>query len=57
MNQLNHPYHLVNVRPWPLATGIGAFVITSGLVKWFHSFDRILFFTGLVTIIFVSYQW
>jgi len=57
MNQLNHPYHLVNVRPWPLATGIGAFVMTSGLVKWFHSFDRVLFITGLITIIIVSYQW
>ena len=56
MNQLNHPYHLVNVRPWPLAIGIRAFAMTSGLVKWFHSFDRMLFFTGLVTIIFVSYQ-
>jgi len=57
MNQLNQPYHLVSVRLWHLATGIGAFAMTSGLVKWFHSFDRMLFFTGLATIVFVSYQW
>ncbi|NP_007113.1 cytochrome c oxidase subunit III (mitochondrion) [Artemia franciscana] len=47
MNQLNHPYHLVNISPWPLATGMGAFAMTSGLVKWFHSFDSMLFFTGI----------
>ena len=57
MTQLNHRYHLVNVRPWTLATRMGDFVITSGLVKWFHSLDRVLFLTGLITIIFVSYQW
>nr|QXF29960.1 cytochrome c oxidase subunit 3 [Artemia salina] len=57
MNQLNHPYHLVNVSPWPLATAMGAFVLTSGLVKWFHSFDVTLFLMGLISVMIVSYQW
>nr|QQV69635.1 cytochrome c oxidase subunit III [Artemia franciscana] len=57
MARLNHPYHLVNVSPWPLATGMGVFVMASGLVKWFHSFDSTLFLTGLATVAFVSYQW
>lgn len=30
---INHPYHLVEKSPWPLTASLGAFLLTTGLVK------------------------
>nr|BBN80006.1 cytochrome c oxidase subunit 3 [Grandidierella fasciata] len=54
---MNHPYHLVEKSPWPLTASVGAFVLTSGLVKWFHLFSMNLFFIGLLTVLISSVQW
>ena len=36
-----HTYHLVDIRPWPLTSSIRAIMLTTGLVKWFHQFNKI----------------
>lgn len=54
---INHPFHLVEKRPWPLTASLGAIIITSGLVKWFHLFSINLLLLGLITIILSRYQW
>nr|BBN79993.1 cytochrome c oxidase subunit 3 [Grandidierella rubroantennata] len=54
---MNHPYHLVEKSPWPLTASIGAFLLTSGLVKWFHLFSMDLFILGLLTVLISSIQW
>lgn len=56
-NLIRHPYHLVEESPWPLIGSIGAFFITSGLVKWFHFYSFSLIFTGITLILVVMYQW
>lgn len=53
----NHPFHLVNYRPWPLTGAIGAFTIVSGLIKWFHQYNNNLFILGNLITIFTIYQW
>lgn len=53
----NHPYHLVDYRPWPLTGAIGAISIVSGLVKWFHQYDISLIILGTVITILTIYQW
>lgn len=53
----HHPFHLVNPSPWPLTSSIGAFLLTSGLVKWFHFFSIDLFLVGAVRIILSIIQW
>nr|AUO29127.1 cytochrome oxidase subunit 3 [Platorchestia japonica] len=53
----NHPYHLVEKSPWPLIASLGALMLTSGLVKWFHEFNSTLFLTGLFTVLITSIQW
>ena len=53
----NHPFHLVDYRPWPLTGAIGALITTSGLVKWFHQYDINLFLIGLSIIILTIIQW
>lgn len=58
MNQLkNHPYHLVDPRPWPLLGSLGTFSILIGLIKWFHFNDPDLLFIGLSTNSLVILQW
>lgn len=56
-NLIRHPYHLVDESPWPLIGTIGAFFITSGLLKWFHFNSFSLLFTGLTIILIVIFQW
>lgn len=54
---LNHPYHLVEKRPWPITASLRAILITTGLVKWFHEFNPDLFFIGLTAVLVTSAQW
>lgn len=56
-NLIRHPYHLVDESPWPLLGSLGAFFITSGLVKWFHTQSSSLLLTGLGIILLVIFQW
>lgn len=56
-NLVRHPYHLVEESPWPLLSSVGALYITSGLVKWFHTFSLSLLLGGLVIILLVIVQW
>lgn len=53
----NHAFHLVDQRPWPLTGAIGALIITSGIVKWFHTFQIELFLAGAFILILTSIQW
>lgn len=56
-NFIRHPYHLVDDSPWPLIAAIGAFFLTSGLVKWFHFSSNSLIFLGLAIILLTIFQW
>lgn len=53
----NHPYHLVNVSPWPLTGALAALFITLGIVEWFHSQSNFLINVGLITLILTIIQW
>lgn len=56
-NLIRHPYHLVDESPWPLIASIGAFFITTGLIKWFHSSSITLLIVGLSIILITMLQW
>ena len=53
----NHPFHLVEKRPWPLIASLAAIILTSGLVKWFHIFQTNLLLIGLFRVILRRAQW
>nr|BBB16172.1 cytochrome oxidase subunit 3 [Pagurus maculosus]BBB16185.1 cytochrome oxidase subunit 3 [Pagurus maculosus]BBB16211.1 cytochrome oxidase subunit 3 [Pagurus lanuginosus] len=52
-----HPYHLVDMSPWPLTGSISAMMLTTGLVKWFHQFNMDLLMLGLLTTVLTMIQW
>nr|YP_010321743.1 cytochrome c oxidase subunit III [Asiagomphus coreanus]UKO32837.1 cytochrome c oxidase subunit III [Asiagomphus coreanus] len=53
----NHPYHLVDQSPWPLTGAIGAMMLTTGMVKWFHTFSNDLLLLGAAVIVLTMLQW
>nr|AKE36794.1 cytochrome c oxidase subunit III [Rubiconia intermedia] len=53
----NHPYHLVDISPWPLTGSIGAMTLTSGMVLWFHKNEMYLFYMGLTIMSLTMIQW
>nr|WOR81153.1 cytochrome c oxidase subunit III [Micraspides sp.] len=53
----NHPYHLVDISPWPLTASTSALILTAGLIKWFHEFNYNLFFLGILSVILTMIQW
>lgn len=53
----NHPYHLVEVRPWPLFGALRATITLVGLVKWFHLYEINLLILGLTLTLLIIYQW
>nr|AXS65409.1 cytochrome c oxidase subunit 3 [Cucujoidea sp. 18 KM-2017] len=53
----NHPFHLVDVSPWPLLGSLSAMTLMMGLIKWFHQFNMNLFILGFITTLLVMYQW
>nr|YP_009443866.1 cytochrome c oxidase subunit III [Amphigerontia montivaga]ATU07087.1 cytochrome c oxidase subunit III [Amphigerontia montivaga] len=53
----NHPYHLVNVSPWPLTGAVSALFMTLGMVEWFHSPTNTLMKFGLILMLLTMIQW
>nr|YP_009379192.1 cytochrome c oxidase subunit III [Kiwa tyleri]ARQ27015.1 cytochrome c oxidase subunit 3 [Kiwa tyleri] len=52
-----HAYHLVEMSPWPLTGAIGAMMLTTGLIKWFHQFNMNLLFLSFIVLILTMFQW
>nr|AML26698.1 cytochrome c oxidase subunit III [Elateroidea sp. BMNH 1274729] len=57
MTKKNHPFHLVEISPWPLIGSLGALTLVSGLVKWFHFMNNNLMFLGMLILMFIMIQW
>nr|YP_009753995.1 cytochrome c oxidase subunit III [Cheirotonus gestroi]QIT06604.1 cytochrome c oxidase subunit III [Cheirotonus gestroi] len=53
----NHPFHLVDISPWPILGALSAMITMIGIIKWFHLFDNSLFMLGSVTMMMIMYQW
>lgn len=56
-NVIRHTCHLVDDSPWPLLASIAGLSLTSGLLKWFHSYDPALFLAALTLLILITSQW
>lgn len=57
MTTQNHPFHLVNISPWPLTGALAALFITLGIVQLFNLNNNLLLNIGLLTIILTIIQW
>lgn len=57
MSTFNHPFHLVDKRPWPLTGSLGAIIIICGIINWFHKFDNKILLLGYLILILTIIQW
>nr|YP_008379157.1 cytochrome c oxidase subunit 3 [Sapajus xanthosternos]AGM47677.1 cytochrome c oxidase subunit 3 [Sapajus xanthosternos] len=57
MTHQTHAYHMVNPSPWPLTGALSAFLLTSGLIMWFHFYYTTLLNAGLLASVMTMYQW
>lgn len=53
----NHPFHLVDVSPWPILGALRAILTIIGIIKWFHLFNSNLLFLRFIVILLVIFQW
>nr|AXS66085.1 cytochrome c oxidase subunit 3 [Elateroidea sp. 9 KM-2017] len=53
----NHPFHLVDVSPWPILGAFSAMIMMTGMIKWFHMFNNSLLLLGTFNTIMIMYQW
>jgi cytochrome c oxidase subunit 3 len=53
----NHPYHLVDPRPWPILGSLRAIITIIGIIKWFHLFNNNLIILGITIIFIIIFQW
>nr|ARH54577.1 cytochrome c oxidase subunit 3 [Platystomos albinus] len=57
MTKKNHPFHLVDVSPWPILGSLSALTLMIGLIKWFHFFNNNLLLISLASMLLIMYQW
>nr|AXS65465.1 cytochrome c oxidase subunit 3 [Cucujoidea sp. 39 KM-2017] len=53
----NHPFHLVDVSPWPLLGSLSAMSFMMGLIKWFHMYNNNLLLFSIMTMLLIMFQW
>ena len=53
-NKNNHPFQLVDKRPWPIIGAIGTLIMITGLIKWFHLYKQELILIEITIIILTS---
>nr|AFP16888.1 cytochrome c oxidase subunit III [Zeugophora sp. BMNH 840207] len=53
----NHPFHLVDISPWPILSAMSAMIMMMGLIKWFHLYENNLLLLGLTSMMMIMFQW
>ena len=53
----NHPYHLVDPSPWPLASSMAVLVLAVGAILFMHNIDYWVFILGLALISGCFFGW
>lgn len=54
---IRQPFHLVEYRPWPLTSSLGAFTLAIGLARWFHNHGTLCFALAAILIVISIIQW
>nr|AFY30507.1 cytochrome c oxidase subunit III [Zorotypus medoensis] len=53
----NHPYHLVDMSPWPILGSISALFMTLSMVMMFHKLNHLMMFMAMTFIILIMFLW
>nr|ASV72568.1 cytochrome oxidase subunit 3 [Allobathynella sp. JHS-2017] len=53
----NHPYHLVDISPWPIINAMNTMMLLMGLVMWFHEKTSVLLVLVMMSLLLTCTQW
>ncbi|MGC0372395.1 MAG: hypothetical protein DGJ47_001108 [Rickettsiaceae bacterium] len=55
----DHPYHLVELSPWPVAVSFSLFILAIGIIMSMHeyAFGDLVLGSGTIAVIFCAYSW
>lgn len=53
----NHPFHLVNNRPWPIINSVNLLSLILGIISFFHFTNRNPLLFRILSLTFNSYLW
>nr|AFQ62124.1 cytochrome c oxidase subunit III [Trinodes hirtus] len=53
----NHPFHMVQVSPWPILGALSAMTMMMGMIKWFHKNNESLLIISTISTLLIMYQW
>lgn len=54
---MRHPFHIVDISPWPLTGSFGAIFMAFGLVIYIHGFRPRLLILGRLLVILTMFTW
>nr|AML26658.1 cytochrome c oxidase subunit III [Ptiliidae sp. BMNH 1274724] len=57
MTLKNHPYHLVDISPWPIMASLSVMSLMIGMIKWFHLYNMNLVIFSTISTFMIIYQW
>lgn len=57
MSNKNHPFHLVENRPWPIIISINILNLIISLISWIHLLEYKILIIRTLIILINSYQW
>nr|YP_010976951.1 cytochrome c oxidase subunit III [Thaumaglossa rufocapillata]WNZ33694.1 cytochrome c oxidase subunit III [Thaumaglossa rufocapillata] len=52
-----HPFHLVQVSPWPILGALGTMSMMMGMIKWFHMMNSNLLMMSTLIMMMITFQW
>jgi len=52
-----HPFHIVDISPWPLTGALGRIFLTRGMAAWMNKYDDTIMYLGLIIIVLTIVQW
>lgn len=53
----NHPFHLVDIRPWPILSSFRTIIIVIGLSYWFTTQNYTIVLLGFILVSLTVYKW
>nr|YP_010882146.1 cytochrome c oxidase subunit III [Lopaphus sphalerus]WID87060.1 cytochrome c oxidase subunit III [Lopaphus sphalerus] len=53
----NHPYHLVEISPWPIMSALSMMMLLTGLIKFFQQSSMMMMMMSTLLIIMIMIQW
>nr|WIM51607.1 cytochrome c oxidase subunit III [Parabathippus shelfordi] len=57
MEKFFHPYHMVNMSPWPLLVGFGVLSMMVGMISMFSFYEMDLMFVSFMLLLLMSTLW